>query len=43
FRLFDILKPLGIRRLQNLPSGLGVVADDLGAALVTALCLWAFS
>ena len=43
FRLFDILKPLGIRRLQNLPSGLGVVADDLGAALATGLCLWAFS
>ena len=43
FRLFDILKPLGIRRLQNLPNGFGVVADDLGAALATGLCLWAFS
>ncbi len=43
FRLFDILKPLGIRRLQFLPGGLGVVADDIGAAIATGLCLWAFS
>jgi phosphatidylglycerophosphatase A len=32
FRLFDIAKPLGIRRLQGLPGGWGVVADDLAAA-----------
>lgn len=32
FRLFDIAKPLGIRRLQNLPGGWGVVADDIAAA-----------
>ncbi len=43
FRLFDILKPFGIRRLQDLPGGIGVVADDLGAALTTGLCLWAFA
>jgi phosphatidylglycerophosphatase A len=29
FRLFDIWKPLGIRRLQALPGGWGIVADDL--------------
>lgn len=33
FRFFDILKPLGIKRLQSLPGGLGIVADDLAAAL----------
>lgn len=33
FRLFDIAKPLGIRRLQDLPGGWGVVVDDLAAAL----------
>lgn len=33
FRLFDITKPLGIRRLQDLPAGWGVVVDDLAAAL----------
>ncbi|MDE0105218.1 MAG: phosphatidylglycerophosphatase A [Bryobacterales bacterium] len=31
FRLFDILKPLGLRRLESLPGGRGIVADDLGA------------
>ena len=35
FRLFDIWKPFGIRRLQDLPGGWGVVADDLAAALLT--------
>jgi phosphatidylglycerophosphatase A len=35
FRLFDIVKPLGIARLQHLPGGWGVVADDLAAALAT--------
>lgn len=33
FRLFDILKPLGISRLQTLSAGWGVVVDDLAAAL----------
>lgn len=35
FRLFDIVKPFGIRRLQALPGGWGVVADDIAAALAT--------
>ncbi|MSU69660.1 MAG: phosphatidylglycerophosphatase A [Opitutaceae bacterium] len=35
FRLFDITKPLGIRRLQKLPGGWGVVVDDVAAALAT--------
>lgn len=39
FRLFDVLKPFGINRLQNLPGGVGVVADDLAAALATAICI----
>lgn len=39
FRILDIVKPLGIRSLQRLPGGLGVVADDLAAALVTCGCL----
>lgn len=33
FRLFDIVKPFGIRKLQDLPAGWGVVVDDLAAAL----------
>jgi phosphatidylglycerophosphatase A len=41
FRLFDIAKPLGIGRLQSLPAGWGVVADDVGAALATCATLHA--
>lgn len=39
FRLFDIAKPLGISRLQHLPGGWGVVADDAAAALATSATL----
>ena len=39
FRFFDILKPLGIKKLQDLPGGLGVVADDVAAALLTCAVL----
>lgn len=41
FRFFDILKPLGIARLQNLPGGWGVVGDDLAAALAACASLHA--
>ncbi|ACB76917.1 phosphatidylglycerophosphatase A family protein [Opitutus terrae] len=34
FRLYDITKPFGIKKLQDLPGGWGVVMDDLAAALV---------
>lgn len=40
FRFFDILKPLGIGRLQRIPGGTGVVADDIAAALAAGLLLW---
>ena len=33
FRFYDILKPLGINRLQDWPGGWGVVVDDVAAAL----------
>lgn len=33
FRFFDILKPLGISKLQAIPGGWGVVIDDTAAAL----------
>lgn len=39
FRVFDILKPFGIRRLQYLPAGWGVVADDLAAAFAACAAL----
>lgn len=39
FRLYDIVKPFGIRRLQRLPGGWGVVADDVAAALAACATL----
>jgi phosphatidylglycerophosphatase A len=33
FRIFDIWKPFPIRRLENLPGGLGVMADDAMAGI----------
>ena len=39
FRLFDIVKPFGIRQLQALPGGWGVVIDDVAAALATCATL----
>jgi phosphatidylglycerophosphatase A len=33
FRVFDIVKPFPIRRLERLPEGIGIVVDDLGAGL----------
>jgi phosphatidylglycerophosphatase A len=37
FRLFDVWKPLGIRQLQALPGGFGIVVDDLVAGLYANL------
>ena len=34
FRIFDVLKPLGARQIQDLPGGWGVVADDVIAGIV---------
>lgn len=36
FRLFDIVKPWPIRRLERLPGGWGIVVDDLAAGLAAA-------
>jgi phosphatidylglycerophosphatase A len=33
FRLFDIVKPFPIRRLERFKGGFGVLADDVGAGL----------
>lgn len=39
FRFFDIVKPFPISRLQRLPGGWGIVADDVAAALVSTVIL----
>ncbi len=46
FRLFDIVKPWPIQKLEKLPSGWGILADDLlagvyaGIVLVVCCKLW---
>lgn len=36
FRLFDVWKPGPIRKLQELPRGWGIAADDVAAGIVAA-------
>lgn len=37
FRVFDIIKPWPIRKLERLPAGWGIMADDVGAGLAAAV------
>ncbi len=39
FRFFDVWKPGVVRRLQDLPEGWGIVADDIAAGLLAAGCV----
>jgi len=39
FRVFDILKPYPANRLQDLPGGLGICADDIVAGVYAGICL----
>lgn len=39
FRLFDIFKPLGIRSLERLPGGYGMMADDILSGIYAAIIL----
>lgn len=39
FRFFDIVKPLGIDRLQKLRGEIGILADDLLAGVYALICL----
>lgn len=36
FRFFDIVKPLGVRSMEKLPGGWGVMADDILAGIYGA-------
>ncbi len=40
FRLFDVWKPPPVRRLEHLPGGWGIVADDVMAGLYGALAIF---
>ena len=47
FRATDVIKPWPANRLESLPGGWGVMADDAMAAvyanLALRLCIWSFS
>lgn len=40
FRFFDIFKPLGIRKMEALPGGMGMMADDVLAGIYSCLILF---
>ena len=40
FRFFDILKPLGIHKMEKLPGAWGVMADDLLGGVYSGILLW---
>ena len=39
FRLFDIIKPFPIRKLEKAPLGFGIVLDDLAAGFYASLII----
>lgn len=41
FRFFDITKVFPVRRLENLPGGMGIVFDDIMAGIYTVLIVQA--
>ena len=39
FRFFDIVKPLGVRRMERLGGGMGIMMDDILAGVYSAVLL----
>ena len=39
FRIFDIAKPFGIRKLEKMKGGWGIMMDDVAAGIVSAAIL----
>ncbi|MDD4939360.1 MAG: phosphatidylglycerophosphatase A [Candidatus Omnitrophica bacterium] len=42
FRAFDILKPFPIRKLQGLRGGIGIMSDDIAAAVYSNVLIQIF-
>lgn len=40
FRFFDIYKPLGIRKMEKFPGGIGMMADDVLAGIYSAVLIF---
>lgn len=39
FRFFDMVKPLGVRKMENIKSGYGIMADDILAGVYGAIVI----
>ena len=39
FRLLDIFKPLGIRKMENFKGGVGIMMDDILAGIYSFIVL----
>ncbi|MES2849215.1 MAG: phosphatidylglycerophosphatase A [Bacteroidota bacterium] len=39
FRFFDIVKPLGVRKMEKLPKGWGVMGDDVLAGVYSLIVM----
>ena len=39
FRVFDVVKPFPLKRLQDIHGGFGVMLDDIGAGIYTCIIL----
>ncbi len=42
FRVFDVIKPWPVNKLEELPAGWGILADDLFAGVYAGLIYWLF-
>lgn len=43
FRFFDIVKPLGVRSMEKLKGGYGIMADDILSGVYAAIVMLLFS
>ena len=43
FRFFDIVKPLGVRSMEKLKGGYGIMGDDILAGIYAALSMFIFN
>ncbi len=43
FRLLDIFKPFGVRKMENLKGGYGIMGDDILAGIYGAIIIYAFN
>lgn len=39
FRIFDIVKPLGVRKMENFKGGVGVMMDDVLAGVYSFILI----